>query len=1420
MNTTSPRSAARRLARLNSLPAAVAIVALLLGAGQRASAQINYWTGANSTDWNTVGNWNSASVPSGTGTDALFDSGWPNPGINISGLSPRVRALYFTGGNYSFSKSASETFRWQQIGQMGTGTISINPGTLSSDNQSLYFMGTGTGGITINGDLNTGTGTSFNKFTPAGLTLNGSLTFPASQTMRFRSGTTTFKGTMNALAGTLAIGERAAFNFGPVTITRLSDVSQPSFVLDDTGTATANRLGGSRGVQILTEGSFQYTGNATSASTETTTGNLNLQALAGGSIGYLKVASGSGQKAWLTFGALQNNGSTWGTDVNDNPVALNFLVNASDTLGAAGTTGGRVIFTTAPVLNNNILRYAIVKDSSDVNLATYDTTADNGGALGVKAYITYDVTTIGTDNTKNVNLSGSQTIPAAGYAFNGLKITPTAASQSINGGSYGLSARNAGGVLFKGGYDYSITGSGNFNLGSASGGYFYINANTLTVSCPFQQAGVFAKSGDGMLVFSGNYVNNSSRSICLGRGSLAQDDMQISGAISGSTSLRKGGQGILALTGSGDNSTWSAGVTLNAGTLVLAKNSSTLNNGALGSGTFAFNGGILMARGQPATLANAVTLGSIGGSTLGMWIQGDQSITWNGAVSMQSGQDSYLQNDSTATFTIGGGITTIGDKTLILGGSGTTLITGNLSATTCKLIKAGTGLVTLQGTAGYTGTTTIEGGTLRIDSANSMPAGLILLQEAGYNRTQGAILELGTSQSSFTRALGMGSGQVQFGSSGNNGAGGFSTSLASGATVNLGGAGATLTWVTTPQFVGDKQELQFGSSTAAGTLDFQNPIALGSAVRTIRVFDGPATIEAKLFGGIASGTAGLTKEGRGALELTTANTYSGVTKINGGTLLADNASGSATGTSTVTVNSGGKLGGSGTVSGAVTVNSGGTLLPGSTVGTLNLGGGLTLNSSALWTNDLSSTYNGSNDKVVVTGNLTANGNTVTINSAGTLDTSGNDYVLMTWTGTFSGTAFNSTPAWSGTTPANSANYSIVTDTVNKKVLLRYTSSGPDATQSTLMPTSASITANGSATQVLTVQAKDSGGNNLTSGGATVTITKQSGTGTIGSVTDNGNGTYTATVTAPTATGSGVFVATLGGNPVMSGGASQTQATITYVPGAADHLTITSSAADLNSGSTRSITAEVRDAYENKLTSDNSTSVTFTQTAGSGSVTGTGVATVSSGTASKTVTGAKIGSVTIQAQASGLTSGSTTFNIIGFYAPNVTYTNAPGIDRRITLADLQAAGLASSESSPSYAITGVSTPSAQGGTVAYDASNILYSYPTSGSPTTDSFTYTATDGVNSGTGTVSLTFEKQSGQVGTITVSGGVATLTLYGIPGVQYDAQRSTDLVTWTTLGVPPLSNAPPFTAASDGKVSFTDTNAPAGQAYYRTLQH
>lgn len=90
----------------------------------------------------------------------------------------------------------------------------------------------------------------------------------------------------------------------------------------------------------------------------------------------------------------------------------------------------------------------------------------------------------------------------------------------------------------------------------------------------------------------------------------------------------------------------------------------------------------------------------------------------------------------------------------------------------------------------------------------------------------------------------------------------------------------------------------------------------------------------------------LVKQGDGTLTLTAANIYSGGTRIEGGTLLVNNASGFGTGTGKVWVSSGATLGGSGMV-GATTIASGGTLAPGNSIGGITAAS-LMMNSGAVF----------------------------------------------------------------------------------------------------------------------------------------------------------------------------------------------------------------------------------------------------------------------------------------------------------------------------------------------------------------------------------------------------------------------------------------------------------------------------------------
>ncbi len=144
------------------------------------------------------------------------------------------------------------------------------------------------------------------------------------------------------------------------------------------------------------------------------------------------------------------------------------------------------------------------------------------------------------------------------------------------------------------------------------------------------------------------------------------------------------------------------------------------------------------------------------------------------------------------------------------------------------------------------------------------------------------------------------------------------------------------------------------------------------------------------------------------------------------------------------------------------------------------------------------------------------------------------------------------------------------------------------------------------------------------------------------------------------------------------GLTADSATFTVVAGAADHLTFTSSTANLTSGSGRILTAEVRDAAGNVLVGDNTTSVNFAKTAGTGTVTGLGPVTAASGLASQPVTASLAGSITVTASAAGLTADTTTFTVVHGTADQLVFTSsssnlASGAGRTLTVELRDAAG---------------------------------------------------------------------------------------------------------------------------------------------------
>ena len=127
--------------------------------------------------------------------------------------------------------------------------------------------------------------------------------------------------------------------------------------------------------------------------------------------------------------------------------------------------------------------------------------------------------------------------------------------------------------------------------------------------------------------------------------------------------------------------------------------------------------------------------------------------------------------------------------------------------------------------------------------------------------------------------------------------------------------------------------------------------------------------------------AAIRKVGTGIWTLTNANTYTGGTTINAGTIMVNNTTGSGLGTGAVTVNSGATLAGTGIVTGAVTVNTGGILSPANGTGTFTVSNNVTIATGGILAVDIDKTVV-KNDLLSLTGALTMAG-TLKVNALNT-----------------------------------------------------------------------------------------------------------------------------------------------------------------------------------------------------------------------------------------------------------------------------------------------------------------------------------------------------------------------------------------------------------------------------------------------------
>ena len=658
-----------------------------------------------------------ALIKAGTGTQTLTGANTYTGGTTIKAGTLALGNGGSLGGNITLADSNVSTSGGAIIVAAGTLLVgsggSLNGGSINDTDKhtNLTVNGTGSvtlsGTLTVNGGLPNGTiGGMPMSVPPATATLadSGQISVPR---------VNVYNGTINQNGGTLTTTSlylnAADANGGVTTVYALNggtlEVGQIVVTPANTNSSTTFDFNG--GTLAVTAGDTNFLGGVTTASVQaggalinTNGNNLTLsQALTTGT------ASGTPDGGLTKFGAgtlalTANNTYTGGTHVE-----AGTLVESNN--GRALSTGTVTIDTGATLALSN----------------TSTSTSIGQGAITFTGSGTLQKTDAGIvqlgGNGGNVNVSLSagalieveQGVLNASASYNGIYVNNFASLNVASGATFDSVEADV--------RVDALTGAG-----TLQGGYTTVGTTTI---------GVANSSG----TFTGTIQDN--------------------GNSGGKLTLIKTGTGTQTL--SGTSSTYTGGTTINAGRLV------ELNSGnALGFGTTSIGSGATLELGNTST---STTVSQVGGTTFsgagtlqktgvgtvqfgGNGGNVNVSLGAGGLIDVEAGtlagsssrQGFFTNNQASlyiaygATFdgvegavrvdaltgsgTLQGGYDSVGSVTLgVANGDGT--FSGSLrdsgnSGGKLTLIKIGTGTQVLGGTSNYTGTTTINGGILRINN--------------------------------------------------------------------------------------------------------------------------------------------------------------------------------------------------------------------------------------------------------------------------------------------------------------------------------------------------------------------------------------------------------------------------------------------------------------------------------------------------------------------------------------------------------------------------------------------------------------------------------------------------------------------------------------------------------------------------------
>ena len=632
------------------------------------------------------------------------------------------------------------------------------------------------------------------------------------------------------------------------------------------------------------------------------------------------IAGGSGATATALLG-LTAASFTISSGTDTYSVAPNVTISGGGGTGATATavlTGGTVTgititnpgsgYTTAPTLafsGGTISNGGTLAPSATGNATYFEVTGVNVTAAGANFTTTPTLSFSGGTVTNAGTLSPSATGNASNFVFNSISITSGGmgytSAPTLSDGAAVFTTPAVAGVLLTN--SASLGGPGNLEIDSPiSGGYgitkvgagnLYLTAADVysggtTVSNGTLQLGNAAALGTGGLTTTGGVLDLHGFSLTVG-GSNALPSLSGTGG----TITDNSAAGSTTLTVQQSGGTTYAGALLdgaNTSIALVKAGTGTLNlagsNGYSGGTTV--SGGILQ-------LGNSAALGNAAVPAIGAY---PLSVVTGGTLDLHG----YSPTVGALTGNASGLITNLAGSTT------STLTTNTATATTfagtiwnngsmINLVKTGTGSLALTGTSTYSGTTSINQGTLQFTSMAAL--GNPSAGNGTINLGGGATLQFIGAHANTTRAINL-TGSAAIDASGPNQSDVFQLSGTANSVTYTGGSGDNLT--------------------------LQGSSAVGGVVHTA----------------MNLGNGSLTKAGSGTWELDAANTYSGGTIINAGTLVLGNPNGGlALGSGPVNI-TGGTLDASllaATVGSTFTVGSAGAL-------NLIVGSPLTINGSA------------------------------------------------------------------------------------------------------------------------------------------------------------------------------------------------------------------------------------------------------------------------------------------------------------------------------------------------------------------------------------------------------------------------------------------------------------------------------------------